>query len=142
AIQSDAELMLWALEKKNIVMVTTSTLLATLSTVSSIWKQEDQKKNVLEIARQSGALYDKFKGFVDDLLEVGSRMISAKNSYDNAMNKLSEGKGNLVKRAEDIKKLGAKATKSLPQQLLDRALDEEAGNDTPKMIEKSQIEED
>ena len=139
AIQSDIELMLWALEKKNVVMVTTSTLLATLSTVSSIWKQEDQKKHVQEIARQSGALYDKFKNFVDDLLDVGKRMNSAKTAYDDAMNKLSTGSGNLIKRAENIKKLGAKTTKSLPQPLLDKAGDD-GSDDSPLTVEKPQIE--
>jgi len=139
AIQSDIELMLWALEKKNVVMVTTSTLLATLSTVSSIWKQEDQKKYVQEIARQSGALYDKFVGFVNDLLDIGKRMNSAKTAYDDAMNKLSTGSGNLIKRAENIKKLGAKTTKSLPQPLLDKAEDEGA-DDTLLTVEKPQIE--
>jgi len=137
ALQNDQELCLNALDK-NIVLVTASTLLATMRTVSFIWKQENQKKNVLEIARQSGALYDKFKGFIDDLFEVGSKLISAKNSYDNAMNKLSEGKGNLVKRSEEIKKLGAKTTKSLSQQLLDKAYDEETGTDISKMIDKPQ----
>ncbi|MBL4715484.1 MAG: DNA recombination protein RmuC [Bacteroidia bacterium] len=120
AVQADEQLYLEALDK-NVVLVTTSTLLATMSTISSIWKQEDQKKHVLEIARQSGALYDKFVGFAEDLIDVGRRMNSAKTSYDAAMNKLSEGSGNLVRRAETIKKLGAKASKSLPQGLLDRA---------------------
>ncbi len=123
ALQHDEKLYLDALDK-NIVMVTTSTLLATMSTVSSIWRQEDQKKNVLEIARQSGALYDKFSGFVDDLIEVGKRMDSAKKHYEGAMNKLSTGKGNLVKRAEDIKKLGAKTTKSINATLVERSANE------------------
>ncbi|MBL4655495.1 MAG: DNA recombination protein RmuC [Bacteroidia bacterium] len=120
AMQADEQLYLEAFDK-NIVLVTTSTLLATMSAISSIWKQEDQKKYVLEIARQSGALYDKFVGFAEDLIDVGKKMNNAKTSYDAAMNKLSEGSGNLVKRTETIKKLGAKASKSIPQGLLDRA---------------------
>jgi len=118
ALQENSELYLDALDK-NIVMVTNSTLLATLRTISYIWKQEKQKKNVLEIARQSGLLYDKFVGFVDDLKEVGKKIDSAQNSYDTAMNKLSTGKGNLIKRAENVRELGAKTSKSLPKNLLD-----------------------
>ncbi len=106
---------------KNVVLVSTSTLLATLSTVSSIWKQEDQKRNVMEIARQAGALYDKFEGFINDLLGVGKKLDAAKNDYSAAMNKLSKGRGNLVSSVEKIKKLGAKAKKSLPEQILKRA---------------------
>ena len=74
-----------------------STLLATLRTIASIWRQENQNKNALEIAKQSGALYDKFVGFVEDLKSVGDRMEQAKTSYSNAMNKLVDGSGNLVR---------------------------------------------
>jgi DNA recombination protein RmuC len=108
---------------KNIVVVSPSTLLATLRTIANIWKQEYQNQNVLEIAKQSGALYDKFVGFVEDLIDVGSRMEQAKKSYVGAMNKLSEGSGNLVKRAEKIKDLGAKTSKTLPQSILNRAIE-------------------
>ena len=83
---------------KNIIIVSPSTLLATLRTIANIWKQEYQNRNVIEIAKQSGALYDKFVGFVDDLIDVGNRMDQAKGSYEGAMNKLSEGTGNLVKQ--------------------------------------------
>jgi DNA recombination protein RmuC len=110
---------------KNIIIVSPSTLLATLRTIANIWKQEYQNRNVIEIAKQSGALYDKFVGFVDDLIDVGNRMDQAKGSYEGAMNKLSEGTGNLVSRTERIKKLGAKTSKSLPQNIIDRAKDEE-----------------
>ncbi len=113
---------------KNIIIVSPSTLLATLRTIANIWKQEYQSRNVIEIAKQSGALYDKFVGFVDDLIDVGNRMDQAKNSYEGAMNKLSEGTGNLIKRAEKIKELGAKTTKSLPPKIVDRAEDEVGGN--------------
>ncbi|MDP3352999.1 MAG: DNA recombination protein RmuC [Flavobacteriaceae bacterium] len=106
---------------KNVVLVSTSTLLATLSTISVIWKQEDQKRNVLEIATRAGALYDKFEGFVQDLISVGKSINSSKENYDAAMNKLVDGNGNLIRSVESIKKLGAKAKKSLPQNLLDRA---------------------
>ncbi len=109
---------------KNVVLVSTSTLLATLSTVSSIWKQEDQKRNVIEIARQAGALYDKFEGLVTDLLGIGKKLDAAKGDYSLAMNKLSTGRGNLVNSVEKIKKLGAKAKKSLPEVILKRAEEE------------------
>ena len=90
-------------------------------TIASIWKQEDQKKNVLEIARQAGSLYDKFEGFVQDLVKVGKSINSSKDSYDAAMNKLVEGRGNLIVSVEKLKKMGAKAKKSLPQNIIDRA---------------------
>lgn len=109
---------------KNVVLVSTSTLLATLSTVSSIWKQEDQKRNVIEIARQAGALYDKFEGLVTDLLGIGKKLDAAKSDYSLAMNKLSTGRGNLINSVEKIKKLGAKAKKSLPEVILKRAEEE------------------
>ena len=111
---------------KNIIIVSPSTLLATLRTIANIWKQEHQNRNVLEIAKQSGALYDKFVAFTEDLISVGNRLDQAKGSYVDAMKKLSEGSGNLVNRAEKIKKLGAKAQKVLPSSLLNRAeLDDE-----------------
>jgi DNA recombination protein RmuC len=106
---------------KNIIIVSPSTLLATLRTIANIWKQEHQNKNVLEIAKQSGALYDKFVGFINDLIDVGNRMDQAKSSYEGAMKKLSDGSGNLVNRAEKIRELGAKTSKSLPQNIVDRA---------------------
>ncbi len=123
AIQKDIALFNEAWEK-NIVMVSSSTLLATLRTIASIWRQEYQNRNVLEIAKQSGDLYDKFVGFVDDLLDIGKKIESAQNSYEAAKNKLHEGKGNLINRAEQIKKLGAKTTKSLPTALLNNQKDE------------------
>lgn len=122
AIQADSNLYFDALDK-NIVLVSSSTLLATMRTVSYIWTQEDQSKNVKQIAEQSGALYDKFVGFTEDLIQVGKAMDKAKSEYAGAMNKLSTGTGNLVKRAEKIKKLGAKASKSIDSKLIDRASD-------------------
>ncbi len=120
AVQNDPELFNEAFEK-NIVIVSTSTLLATLRTIASIWRQENQTRNAVEIARQAGDMYDKFEGFVTDLLDLGKRLNAAKTDYDAAMNKLVDGKGNLVNRAQKLKDLGAKASKSLPQPLLDRA---------------------
>ena len=123
ALKEDMGLFEKALEK-NIVLVSSSTLLATLRTISYIWKQENQNKNALEIARQAGALFDKFSGFVEDLIDVGKKMDSGKKSYEAAMNKLCEGKGNLVRRSEEIRKLGAKTSKSLPENLVDRATEQ------------------
>ncbi len=109
---------------KNIIIVSPSTLLATLRTIANIWKQEYQNRNVIEIAKQSGALYDKFVGFIEDLKSVGERMDQAKGSYVTAMNKLVDGSGNLVRRVENIKKLGAKTSKSLPQSIINRAIED------------------
>jgi DNA recombination protein RmuC len=123
ALQSDNSLFDKALNK-NVVLVTTSTLLATLRTISYIWKQENQKRNVLEIAKESGALYDKFVGFVEDLISVGKRIEDTQKDYKAAMNKLVEStkKGDtIVGRIERIKLLGANTTKAIPQNLLDRA---------------------
>ncbi|RUT79481.1 DNA recombination protein RmuC [Ancylomarina longa] len=122
AVQYDHELFGYAWDNK-IVIVSPSTLLATLRTIASIWKQEHQNRNVLEIARQGGALYDKFVGFVDDMIKLGKQMDSSKNSYQDAMKKLYDGNGNLVKRAETIRELGAKVKKKLPQNLIDRMND-------------------
>ncbi len=109
---------------KRIMMVSPMNLFIALRTIANIWKQEYQSRNVLEIAKQSGALYDKFVGFVNDLIDVGNRMDQAKSSYEGAMQKLSDGSGNLVIRAEKIKELGAKTSKSLPQNIVERAKEE------------------
>ncbi|KAB2846084.1 MAG: DNA recombination protein RmuC, partial [Melioribacteraceae bacterium] len=120
AVQNEPNLFYDAFER-NIVIVSPSTLLATLRTIESICRQENQNKNALEIARQSGALYDKFVGFVEDLINIGKRIDSTKESYSAAMKKLYEGSGNIVRRVENLKELGAKATKNLPNNLLERA---------------------
>ena len=120
ALQEDLNLYNKAFEK-NIVIVTPSTLLATLRTIDSMWTNQKQQENAIEIARQAGALYDKFEGFVSDLIKIGKKMDEAKVEYSSAMNKLTEGKGNLVTSAEKLKKMGAKAKKSLPEAILKRA---------------------
>ena len=107
---------------KNIVLVSTSTLLATLSTVSSMWRQENQKKNVLEISKQAGALYDQFVNLTDDLIKVGNQLKTVQGSYDSSMKKLT-GRGNLIKKVENIKQLGVNTSKKIHQSLLDRAND-------------------
>lgn len=122
AVQGDAELFNFAWDRK-IVIVSPSTLLATLRTISSIWKQERQTKNALEIAEEGGKLYDKFVAFVEDLIKLGKGIKSTQSDYEDAMKKLYDGTGNLVRRAEKMKELGAKTTKQLPTSLLDRAGD-------------------
>lgn len=107
--------------EKNIVIVTPSTLLATLRTIDSMWNNEKQQQNAIEIARQAGALYDKFEGLVNDLTGVGKKIDAAKDDYSAAMNKLVEGKGNLITSVQKLKKLGAKAKKELPANILKRA---------------------
>jgi len=124
ALNEDTALYNKAFEK-NIVIVTPSTLLATLRTIDSMWTNQKQQENAYEIARQAGALYDKFEGFVADLVKVGNKIKDSKTEYDAAMNKLVEGKGNLVTSVEKLKKMGAKAKKSLPEAILKRAESDE-----------------
>jgi len=130
AVQNDPAIFNDAFEQ-NIVIVSPSTLLATLRTISSIWRQENQNKNALEIARQSGEMLDKFAAFVDDLISIGKGLVGAKDNYDKAMNKLTEGRGNLISRSEKIKKLGAKASKSLPPAIVNRADIDDEINEAP-----------
>ena len=119
AVGADMGLFNEALER-NIVLVTPSTLLATLKTIANMWKQEKQNRNALEIARESGALYDKLVGLMNDLIDVGNRIKQTQASYEEAMKKLYSGSGNLLARVENIKRMGAKTTKTMPQPLLDR----------------------
>jgi DNA recombination protein RmuC len=126
ASQADPRLFTDALER-NIVIVSTSSLLATLRTVAHLWKQEKQTRSVLEIARQSGLLYDKFVAFVDDLRTIGARLDNARSAYDDAMNKLTNAArpgDTLVGKAQKIKELGARTTKSLPPELVEEAGEE------------------
>lgn len=120
ALNEDTTLYNKAFEK-NIVIVTPSTLLATLRTIDSMWTNQKQQENAVEIARQAGALYDKFHGLLSDLISVGKKMDDAKTGYSDAMNKLIDGKGNLITSVEKLKKMGAKAKKALPENILNRA---------------------
>ncbi|WP_460879267.1 DNA recombination protein RmuC [Pontibacter rugosus] len=120
ALQHDHDLFTDAFDR-NIVLVTTSTLLATLRTVAGVWRQEDQKRNVIKIAEESGKLYDKFVGFVDDLKTIGKHLENSQSSYNSAMNKLTEGKGNLIRRVEILRELGAKTSKTIDGNLLQEA---------------------
>jgi DNA recombination protein RmuC len=103
---------------KNIVLVCPSTLMATLRTVAHLWRQDQQNKNAMEIARQCANLYDKFVGFVEDLEQIGKRLDQAQSSYHDAFNKLKSGKGNLIKAAEKVKELGVKPNKIISSNLL------------------------
>lgn len=108
---------------RQVVMVTHSTLMATLRTIHGIWKNERVARNHMEIADRAGKLYEKFAGFAEDLIKVGKQLDSAQDNYKEAMNKLSKGPGNLVRQVELIKELGAKANKSINPALLQRAID-------------------
>ncbi|MEZ4794403.1 MAG: DNA recombination protein RmuC [Flavobacteriaceae bacterium] len=124
AVNQDNNLYSWAFEK-NIVIVTPTTLLATLRTIDSMWTNEKQQQNALEIATQAGRLYDAFVRLTEDLVKVGAQMDTAKNTYTGAMKKLSEGQGNLINRVEKLRKLGAKTSKSMDEKLLKRAEEDE-----------------
>jgi len=127
AMQADPKLLSDAFER-NILIVSTSSLLATLRTVAHFWKQDKQTRSVLEIARQSGLMYDKFVAFVEDLRLIGARLDGAQSAYSDAMNKLlrsSKAGDTLIGRAEKLRELGAKATKKLPPEVLNAAQDAE-----------------
>jgi len=124
ALNEDATLYNRAFDK-NIVIVTPTTLLATLRTIDSMWTNQKQQENAFEIARQAGALYDKFEGFVSDLVRIGNKIKDTKTEYESAMNKLVDGKGNLISSVERLKKMGAKAKKSLPENIIARASNED-----------------
>ena len=122
AVNNDNSLYNTAFDK-NIVIVTPSTLLATLRTIDSMWNNEKQQQNAIEIAKQAGRLYDQFVNLTDDLLKVGNQLNTVKGSYDTTMKKLT-GKGNLLTKVENIKKLGIKANKHLNDKLLKKAEDD------------------
>ncbi len=117
AVQQDAEIFNYAWDKR-VVIVSPSTLLATLRTIASIWKQERQNRNVMEIARLSGQMYDKFVGFLTDMDTIGKNIRQSHEAYDKALNKLSHGSGNLTTTASKIKNLGAKASKQIDAKFL------------------------
>ncbi len=109
---------------KNIIIVSPATLIATLRTIANIWKNEYQNRNAIEIARQGGALYDKFEAFVQDLIKVGKSLDQSKSEYEKAMNKLVDGKDNLIRKTERLKELGAKTSKSIDNRLVERSKEE------------------
>lgn len=123
AIQQERMLYDEAFDKR-IVFVSPTLLLPSLQLIKSGWRQEYQNRHVIEIAKRAGDLYDKFVGFTDDLLTLGRHLESSKKYYEESMKKLSVGNGNLVSKVENLKKLGAKANKSLDAKLLSRAEDQ------------------
>ncbi|MDP4743056.1 MAG: DNA recombination protein RmuC, partial [Schleiferiaceae bacterium] len=128
ALQAEPGLFQEAFDR-NIALVSTTTLWTTLRTVGTLWRQERQNRNVGEIIRQASELYDKFVGFSDELIKVGNQMNTASSTYENAMKQLSQGKGNLVRRAEQLRQLGLKNSKNTHPSLLDRALQGESEED-------------
>ena len=123
AIESEQGLFNEAFDK-NIMLVSPSTLLATLRIINNIWRYEDQNKNALIIAKKAGDLYDKFVGFVEVLDDVGQKIDKARESYQTARNRLTDGRGNLVRRTVELRQLGVKAQKELPVGLIEQALEE------------------
>ena len=123
AVEKDRGLFSEAFEK-NIIVVSPSTLLVTLRTIQNIWRHEYQNRNTLEIARKAGGLYDKFVGFVEALEEVGQNLDRARTSYRTAYDRLASGRGNLVRRSQELKALGVKVGKDLPRELLEKEGDE------------------
>jgi DNA recombination protein RmuC len=122
AIESDSDLFGFAWERK-IVIVSPSTLLATLKTVESLWRQENQNRNAEKIAQEAGSLIDKLEGLVSDLIKLGNQMNTAQNTYNDAFGKLKSGRGNLVSKAEKLRLMGAKATKNINKNILDEAME-------------------
>jgi len=123
AMQHDPNLWNWAYDRR-ILLISPTNLIAALRMIANLWRVEYQNKNAMEIARQSGELYDKFTGFLEDLQDIGTKIDATRKVYDASMNKLSTGKGNLIRRVENIKSLGAKAGKEIPKSLLDKAEEE------------------
>ena len=123
AMQYDPNLWNYAYDRR-ILLISPTNLIAALRMIANLWRVEYQNKNVQEIARQSGELYDKFVGFLEDLKDVGSKIEATHKTYDAAMNKLSTGKGNLIRRVENLKTLGARTGKEIPKSMLERANDD------------------
>lgn len=123
AIQSERSLYEEALDKR-IVFVSPTLLIPSLQLIKNVWKQEYQNRHVLDIANKAGDLYDKFVGFTEDLIKMGQMMDGSKKFYEESMKKLSIGSGNLVRRVEELKKLGAKASKAIDPKLLSRSEDQ------------------
>lgn len=132
AMQNDQSLFYDAFEK-NVLIVSPLNLLIALRTIASIWKQEKQNKNALEIAKKGGELYDKLASFVEDLIKVGVRIDDAKKSYEEAMKKLADGKGNIISRAENLKLMGAKTTKQIDQRIIDKTDDDDDDDDDEQL---------
>jgi DNA recombination protein RmuC len=130
AVASDRELFMEAWNR-NVLLVSPSTLLFVVRTVAHLWRQEAQNRNAQEIAKRGGELYDKFVGFVEDLIQLGTRLTQAQTEYEQAFKKLKFGKGHLIGQAEKLKALGVKPTKALPQLVVDDIIDDDDGSTAP-----------
>ena len=117
AVKKDAQLWKYAYDKK-IMLVSPTNLLAVLKIIADLWKVEQQNKNAIEIAEKAGAMYDKFVGFLGNMEDMGKKLGSAQEAYDLAFNQLSTGRGNIVNRMEELKKMGAAAQKQIPDKVL------------------------
>jgi len=124
AMQQEPSLWSTAYDKR-ILLISPTNLIAAVRMIANLWRVEYQNKNAQEIARQSGDLFDKFVNFVDDLTDIGKKIEASQQSYESAHNKLVSGKGNLVRRAEKIRELGAKTSKEIPKAITDKLDDEE-----------------
>lgn len=122
AIQNDPQIWSYAYERR-ILLISPTNLVAVLKMIESLWKQETQSRNVMEIARQGGALYDDFILLSERLIKLGRKIDEASDFYKETMKKISEGKGNLVSRVEKLKELGIKTKKQMPDNLRQRAVD-------------------
>lgn len=130
AFQQETSLFADAFER-NVVLVSSSTLLITLRAIESVWRRQKQTLNALEIARRAGSLHDQFVLFTESLQEIGQRLEQARASYDLALNRLSTGRGNLVRRTAELQKLGARAEKQIPPALVQRSEEEQSLPDSP-----------
>jgi len=134
AISHDSELWQDAW-KKNVLLVSPSTLLFVVRTVAHLWRQEQQNRNAQDIASRGAELYDKLVGFVGDLENLGDKLDQAKRSYDGALNKFTNGRGNVIRQAEMLKELGVKPTKQLPQKLVELSQDEPPADNVRRLNE-------
>ena len=117
-VEKDESILTYALEK-NIIIVTPTTLLATLRTVENLWRIEQQSRSSMEIARRAGLMYDKLCAFVEDIDKVGRQLSACRTTYDQAINKLSRGRGNLISQAEQLRELGVQVKKELPASIVE-----------------------
>lgn len=131
AIKNEPQLWTYAYEKR-ILLISPTNLIAVLKMIESLWKQEYQNRNVVEIARQGGSLYDDFVRLSENLIKLGKKMDEASGHYKDTMKKISEGRGNLIGRVEKLKSLGVKVKKSLPDSLLNRAIDSDTDPESEK----------
>jgi len=131
AIQSESGLFLDAMER-NIMLVTPTTLLVTLRMIANVWRQEHQNRNVIQIADEAGAMYEKFVGFIEAMIDVGLKLDASKKQYEVAMSRFHRGPGNVIRKLEQLKALGLKVNKSLPPKLVEKANEEDPGeNELP-----------